>query len=187
VATQYHYREAMPEIILTFWFQTLTPAQWWKVAPALDAEIRTRFGPVHTQATRCELFPWRTTPQGRLAEVIVLDQFSRNIHRDTPLAFAADALALALAQVAVAAGADLALPPEQRAFLYLPFMHSESPAIHAVGEPLIRERAPGNHDSELRHRAIVDRFGRYPHRNAILGRTSTPEELAFLAGPGSRF
>jgi len=177
----------MPDAVLGFWFQEIQPAQWWRADPAFDELIATRFGALHQQAVRVELFPWRARPQGRLAELIVLDQFSRNIHRDTPLAFAADALALALAQEAVALGADLALPPEQRPFLYMPYMHSESPAIHAVGEPLIRERAPANHDSEVRHRAIVDRFGRYPHRNAVLGRESTAEELAFLQQPGSRF
>lgn len=178
----------MHDTVLAFWFQETQPAQWWKVDPAFDALVRDRFGALHEQARRCELFGWRTTPAGRLAEVIVLDQFARNIHRGTPLAFAADPLALALAQEAVAAGADLALPLEQRAFFYLPYMHSESAAIHAVAEPLMRARAPQHtHDFELKHKAIVDRFGRYPHRNAILGRPSTAEELAFLQQPGSSF
>jgi uncharacterized protein (DUF924 family) len=178
----------MPADVLSFWFQEIQPAQWWKVDPAFDELIRTRFGRLHEQARRCELFGWRATPEGRLAEVIVLDQFGRNIHRGTPLAFAADPLALALAQEAVAAGADLQLQFEQRPFLYMPYMHSESAAIHAVGEPLMKERAPqGTHDFELRHKAIVDRFGRYPHRNAILGRQSTAEELEFLKQPGSGF
>ena len=178
----------MPHTILSFWFQDIQPAQWWKVDPAFDELIRSRFGALHEQARRCELFGWRATPEGRLAEVIVLDQFARNIHRGTPLAFAADPLALALAQEAVAAGADLQLQFEQRPFLYMPYMHSESAAIHAVGEPLMKDRAPqGTHDFELRHKAIVDRFGRYPHRNAILGRASTAEELEFLKQPGSSF
>ncbi|WP_200955996.1 DUF924 family protein [Pelomonas sp. Root1444] len=178
----------MPGSVLAFWFQEIQPAQWWKVDPAFDALVRTRFGALHEQAKRCELFAWRATPEGRLAEVIVLDQFARNIHRGTPLAFAADPLALALAQEAVAAGADLQLQFEQRPFLYMPYMHSESAAIHAVGEPLMKDRAPqGTHDFELRHKAIVDRFGRYPHRNAILGRASTAEELEFLKQPGSSF
>lgn len=178
----------MPQAILTFWFEEIRPAQWWKVDSAFDELIRQRFGALHEQARRCELFGWRTTPEGRLAEVIALDQFARNIHRGTPLAFAADPLALALAQEAVAAGADLPLPIERRDFLYMPYMHSESATIHAAGEALMRERAaPSTHDSELRHKAIVDRFGRYPHRNAILGRESTPEELAFLKQPGSSF
>lgn len=178
----------MPHTILSFWFQDIQPAQWWKVDPAFDALIRSRFGALHEQARRCELFGWRATPEGRLAEVIVLDQFARNIHRGTPLAFAADPLALALAQEAVAAGADLQLQFEQRPFLYMPYMHSESAAIHAVAEPLMKDRAPqGTYDFELKHKAIVDRFGRYPHRNAILGRASTPEELEFLKQPGSSF
>jgi uncharacterized protein (DUF924 family) len=178
----------MQDDILTFWFHETPPAQWWKVDPAFDELVRTRFGALHAQACAAELFAWRTTPAGRLAEVIVLDQFSRNIHRGSPQAFAADPMALALAQEAVAAGADLALPVEQRAFLYLPYMHSESAAIHAAGEPLMRERAAQHtHDFELKHKVIVDRFGRYPHRNAILGRTSTAEELEFLKQPGSSF
>lgn len=177
-----------PTALLDFWFHDIQPTQWWKVDAAFDDLIRERFGALHEQALRCELFGWRATPEGRLAEVIVLDQFARNIHRGTPRAFAADPLALALAQEAVAAGDDLKLPPEQRAFLYMPYMHSESAAIHAAGEPLMKARAPqGTHDFELKHRHIVDRFGRYPHRNAILGRTSTPEELEFLKQPGSSF
>jgi uncharacterized protein (DUF924 family) len=178
----------MFQTVLDFWFRDIKPAQWWTVAPAFDALIRTRFGALHEQARRCELFAWRTTPEGRLAEVIALDQFARNIHRGTPQAFAADPLALALAQEAVAAGDDLKLPVEQRAFLYMPYMHSESAAIHVVAEPLMQARAPqGTHDFELKHKAIVDRFGRYPHRNVILGRVSTPEEVEFLEQPGSSF
>lgn len=178
----------MSDDILRFWFQEIQPAQWWKVDPAFDELVRSRFGGLHEQARRCELFAWRATPEGRLAEVIALDQFARNIHRGTPEAFSADALALALAQEAVAAGDDLQLPIEQRAFLYMPFMHSESAAIHAAGEPLMKERAAqGTYDFELKHKAIVDRFGRYPHRNATLGRVSTPEEEAFLMQPGSSF
>lgn len=177
-----------PQDIQKFWFEDIPPARWWKVDPAFDAEVGERYGTLLAQARCCELHAWRATPEGRLAEVIVLDQFSRNAHRGTPLAFAADPLALALAQEAVAAGADLALPPEQRAFLYMPYMHSESRAIHAVAEPLMRERAPQHtHEFELRHKAIVDRFGRYPHRNAILGRPSTAEEEDFLRQPGSSF
>lgn len=174
--------------VLDFWFVQTQPAQWWKVDPAFDARVAERFGTLHVQARRCELFAWRATPEGRLAEVIVLDQFARNIHRGTPDAFSADPLALALAQEAVAGGADLALPPERRAFLYMPYMHSESPGIHAVAEPLMQARAPQHtHAFELKHKAIVDRFGRYPHRNAVLGRVSTAQEAAFLTQPGSSF
>jgi len=182
------YLSSMHSTVLTFWFHEVKPAQWWTVAPAFDDLIRTRFGALHEQARRCELFSWRATPEGRLAEVVAIDQFARNIHRGTPQAFAADPLALALAQEAVAAGDDLKLPVEQRAFLYMPYMHSESAAIHAVAEPLMKARAPqGTYDFELKHKAIVDRFGRYPHRNAILGRPSTAEEIEFLKQPGSSF
>ncbi|MDR7335267.1 DUF924 family protein [Roseateles asaccharophilus] len=178
----------MPHTVLSFWFDEIQPAQWWKVDAAFDDLIRMRFGALHEQARRCELFGWRTTPEGRLAEVIALDQFARNIHRGTPAAFSADPLALALAQEAVAAGADLALPVERRAFLYMPYMHSESAAIHDVAEPLMKARAPqGTHEFELKHKVIIDRFGRYPHRNAILGRASTVEEVGFLKQPGSSF
>ena len=174
--------------ILQFWFQEITPAQWWKVDPAFDSLIADRFGDIDAQATRAELFAWRTTPQGRLAEIIVLDQFSRNIHRGTPRAFEADTIALTLAQEAVSAQADTALTQEERIFLYMPYMHSESKQIHVVAETLFKENAPeSNYNFELRHKAIIDRFGRYPHRNLILGRSSTPEELTFLTEPGSSF
>jgi uncharacterized protein (DUF924 family) len=177
-----------PDEVLRFWFEELTPAQWWKVDAALDRLITERFADLHARAARAELFAWRREPEGRLAEILVLDQFSRNMHRGRGLAFANDVLALALAQEAVAAGADLALPETRRLFVYMPYMHSESPAIHDVAEQLFRERAPqDNYDFELRHKAIIDRFGRYPHRNDMLGRTSTAEELVFLAQPGSRF
>jgi uncharacterized protein (DUF924 family) len=181
------YHSDIPRTILHFWFQETTPTQWWKVDPAFDSLIRERFSEVHAQANRCELFEWRATPQGRLAEVMVLDQFSRNMHRGTPQAFASDALALALAQEAVACGAGQLLAREELPFLYMPFMHSESRSIHVVAERLFREAGLPNLDFELRHKAIVDRFGRYPHRNAILGRKSTPEEIEFLQQPGSSF
>jgi uncharacterized protein (DUF924 family) len=135
-----------------------------------------------------ELAAWRGTPDGRLAEVIVLDQFSRNLFRDDARAFAADGMALVLAQEAIRAGADRDMPAPRRAFFYMPFMHSESRAIHVQAERLFSQ--PGlenNYAFELKHKAIVDRFGRYPHRNRVLGRASTPDELAFLEQPGSSF
>jgi uncharacterized protein (DUF924 family) len=178
----------MHSAILTFWFEELTPTQWWKVDAELDKAIQKRFGETHRAAVAGELFEWRETPEGRLAEIIVLDQFSRNIYRGTTLAFAADAMALALAQEAVRAGAGLVLPVQQRAFLFMPYMHSESPAIHVHAERLFRTQAPeANYKAEIQHKAIIDRFGRYPHRNKILGRQSTDEELAFLQLPGSSF
>jgi uncharacterized protein (DUF924 family) len=174
--------------VLQFWFNEITPAQWWKVDSAFDELVAERFGSIHTQAIQAELFEWRSTAKGRLAEVIVLDQFSRNIYRGTRRAFEADTLALALAQEAISVKADAELAQEERVFLYMPYMHSESKRIHVVAESLFRENAPkGNHDFELRHKAIIDRFGRYPHRNEMLGRESTSEELAFLKEPGSSF
>jgi uncharacterized protein (DUF924 family) len=175
-------------IVLQFWFKELTPAQWWKADPVLDQLIADRFSEIHAQANRCELFECRKEPAGRLAEIIVLDQFSRNIYRGTPRAFASDPLALALAQEAAAGGADMALTPEKRNFLYMPYMHSESKAVHKVAEQLFKASGlQSNYDFEIRHKAVIDRFGRYPHRNAILGRQSTDEEIAFLKQPGSSF
>jgi uncharacterized protein (DUF924 family) len=183
-----HRAPVSSDDVLQFWFGELTAEDWWRKDPALDRRVADRFGPTLAAAARCELYAWRVSARGRLAEVILLDQFSRNIHRDTAAAFANDALALALAQEAVARGCDLELSPAERAFLYLPWMHSESPLIHE--EALRLYSAPGlelNLDFERRHKAIIDRFGRYPHRNAILGRASTPEELEFLQQPGSSF
>jgi uncharacterized protein (DUF924 family) len=177
-----------PDAVLRFWFEEITPAQHWKVDPDLDEQIRDRFAEPHGQANRCELFEWRSTPRGRLAEVIVLDQFSRNMYRRQVRSFASDPLALALAQEAVAAGADDGLSLEERGFLYMPYMHSESPRIHAFAEPLFKERSSENtYGFALRHKAIIDRFGRYPHRNAILGRESSEQELAFLMQADSSF
>jgi uncharacterized protein (DUF924 family) len=181
--------DAVPfDEVLRFWFEEATPAQWWKKDAAFDAAIARRFAGVHAAAARCECHGWRTTPQGRLAEILVLDQFSRNLFRDAAAAFETDALALALAQEAVAAGADAQLAVEQRRFFYMPYMHSESLVIHDQAVRLFDQ--PGLEDNlrfEHLHRDIIVRFGRYPHRNGVLGRISTPEEVAFLMQPGSSF
>jgi uncharacterized protein (DUF924 family) len=177
-----------PDDVLTFWFEEITPKQWWAISDDLDREIESLFGDLHCAARHCELYRWRESAKGRLAEIIVLDQFSRNIYRNHPNAFAYDSLALALAQIAVAANADHELDINQRAFFYLPYMHSESRLIHEVAFSLFSQ--PGmeaNLQFELRHKEIIDRFGRYPHRNAILGRTSTPEEIDFLKTADSSF
>ena len=177
-----------PDNILAFWFEETIPKLWCAVSDEFDRQIELRFGAVHAAAERCELYGWRETPQGRLAEIIVLDQFSRNIFRNQARAFANDALALALAQTAVFLHADQALAVEQRAFFYMPYMHSESPTIHTIAVTLFSQAGlEGNLDFELRHKNIIDHFGRYPHRNEILGRTSTPEEVEFLKTPGSSF
>lgn len=174
--------------VLQFWFDELTPEYWWKKDAALDQDIRNRFQSIHSQASACELFPWRHSPHGRLAEVIVLDQFSRNIYRDNAQAFATDSLALALAQEAVHQGADKALNPTERSFLYMPYMHSESLSIHEQAVELFEKNGEKNNlDFELKHKKIIERFGRYPHRNKILGRQSTAEEIEFLQQPGSSF
>lgn len=174
--------------VLRFWFEEIEPAQHWRADSAFDRLIGGRFGALHQAAVQGELSHWRLQPAGRLAEVIVLDQFSRNIHRGTAAAFAADPMALALAQEAVAGGHALALPPEQRLFVYMPYMHSESRRVHETAVQLFTALGlASNLDFEMRHKAIVDRFGRYPHRNAILGRVSTEEESVFLQQPGSSF
>ncbi|MDK2777260.1 MAG: DUF924 domain-containing protein [Pseudomonadota bacterium] len=176
------------QTVMDFWFRELQPKQWWVRDAALDAQIRQRFTALHAAAAAGELFHWRRAAAGRLAEVIVLDQFSRNMFRDTAQAFATDALALVLAQEAVAAAADQQLPVQQRVFFYMPYMHSESLRIH--DEALTLFSQPGlesNLDFEHRHRTILERFGRYPHRNAILGRDSSAAETAFLTQPGSSF
>lgn len=177
-----------PQDILDFWFEELTAKQHFVKDAALDAFMRSRFGHTLEAAARCELWAWRTTPQGRLAEILVLDQFSRNIFRDTPRAFAQDALALVLAQELVAGRQDHGLPAAQRVFAYMPYMHSESPLVHAQAVALFSQPGmEGNLSFELRHQTIIERFGRYPHRNAILGRHSSADELAFLREPGSAF
>ena len=177
-----------PRDVLDFWFDELAPQQHFAKNAALDALIRTRFGSTLEAAARCELWAWRTTPLGRLAEILVLDQFPRNIFRDTPRAFAQDTLALGLAQELVASGGDRSLPPAQRRFVYMPYMHSESGLVHTQAVELFNQ--PGledNLDFELRHQTIINRFGRYPHRNSILGRPSSAAELTFLSEPGSSF
>jgi len=174
--------------VIYFWFSEIQTAQRFKKDPAFDRQITDRFSDIHHQASACELYIWRDSVPGALAEVIVLDQFSRNIYRDQPQAFAADSLALALAQEMVRRGQDRELPSDQRAFVYMPYMHSESNTIHQQAVDLFRQ--PGLENSfqyELRHKEIIDRFGRYPHRNEILGRQSSQEELEFLQTPGSRF
>lgn len=177
-----------PHDVVAFWFEELTPDQWWKKDPGLDRQIEQRFSDLLTRAAACELSAWRDNAVGRLAEVIVLDQFSRNIHRDQAASFAQDPLALALAQEAVRAGVDRELNASQKAFLYMPYMHSESAYIHEQAVELYSQ--PGlefNLDFEHKHKRIIDRFGRYPHRNTILGRTSTDQERAFLKQPDSSF
>lgn len=169
------------EQVLNFWFEELSPTQWFEQDAKLDRTIKDKFSSILLKASRGELFHWRTNAFGRLAEIIVLDQFSRNIHRHTPEAFKNDPMALTLAQELVFFDLDEELPAPMRAFAYMPYMHSESSVIHEEAIRLFSgEGLDENFNFELAHKKIIDQFGRYPHRNSILQRASTPHELDFL-------
>jgi uncharacterized protein (DUF924 family) len=171
-----------PRDVLSFWFSDTSRPKWFATDPSFDAVVSARYEAVLQAAKRGELFQWRETIRGRLAEIIVLDQFSRNIHRGTAAAFECDAQALVLAQEAVRDQTRFELTPDEKAFLYMPFMHSESPVIHEEGLKLFSEVGLESHLAyEEEHRRVIKRFGRYPHRNAILGRASTAEEDLYLA------
>lgn len=172
--------------VLNFWFLELEAKDWWKKDSHLDNAIRDRFGAYHEAAKNGELDAWKETPKGALALILILDQFSRNIYRDTPDAFSADELALSISQEVIKSGKDKELSGTERSFLYMPFMHSESSEVHKVAVELFKELGT-NLEFELAHKKIIDQFGRYPHRNKILKRESTAEEIEFLKGPGSSF
>ncbi len=174
--------------VINFWFEKLSPEQWWAKDAELDKKITEEFLEIHTDASHGECYQWREAPRGWLAEIIILDQFSRNIYRDYPRAFAQDGQAIILAQEAISNGVIDALTKEEKGFVFMPFMHSESQAIHKIAEGLYKDLGiEGFYEAELKHKAIIDRFGRYPHRNAILKRASTDEELDFLKEPNSSF
>lgn len=183
-----------PKEVISFWFDECTPQDWFRKNSDFDKKLRERFREAHADATAGRTAPWRTTPEGRLAEIIVLDQFSRNMFRDTPASFASDTQALNLAQEAVRVGDDTKLEPRKRHFLYMPYMHSESKDVHEKALSLFASMTPWWQrilglgqalNYERKHKAIIDRFGRYPHRNKILWRESTPEEVEFLeSNPG---
>jgi uncharacterized protein (DUF924 family) len=195
------------DTVLQFWFGELDAngradaehsARWWKKDEAFDAQIRTRFGELHAAVARGERDDWLESDRGCLAYVIVLDQFSRNMFRGTGQAFAYDAAALRAALAAIARRVDQRLGPDGRSFLYMPLMHSEDIAVQERCVELfaaLRQTAEGTWQEAAasalsyaeQHRDIVKRFGRFPHRNALLGRKSTPEELEFLTQPGSSF
>lgn len=171
------------EDILKFWFVDHGREHWFGGGPEFDALLTETFAETHAAVAAGEAWTWRATPHGRLAEIIVLDQFSRQIHRGTAKAFAQDPMALALAQEVVYAGLEQQLEPmPERMFLYLPFMHSESLLVH---EEAMRLYATLNDEEtmayEIAHRDVLRRFGRYPRRNQALGRVSTPEEEAYIA------
>ncbi|MDA0130048.1 DUF924 domain-containing protein [Vibrio sp. MarTm2] len=177
-----------PDIVLKFWFEELEPKDWFMSNDEVDQMITDRFEPLLKSAAQSELYPWRATAAGRLAEILVLDQFSRNVYRNTPQAFSQDPLALALAQEAIELKLDDELSTTEKSFLYMPFMHSESKIIHQKAVELFSQVGlENNYDFEIKHKVIIDKFGRYPHRNAILGRESTAEEIEFLNQPNSSF
>lgn len=181
-------KEVSPHDIIEFWFEEIDSALWWQKSAEFDAVITQRFSELHRQASLGELYSWRVTPEGRLAEIIVLDQFSRNMFRDQAVAFAQDSLALVLAQEAIQAGDDKLLSALQRSFLYMPFMHSESLLIHEIAERIFSDLGIASAlDFELKHKAIIEQFGRYPHRNQILNRDSNAAEIEFLTQPNSSF
>jgi uncharacterized protein (DUF924 family) len=168
------------EEVLKFWFEELNPVSWFKKDPEVDALIQARFKRLHEQLSRGEI-QVPDTPRATLAAVIVLDQFPRNIYRGSAKAFGSDGQALELSSRAIEAGLDREMTKQQRQFLYLPFMHSEERAMQARCVELFATFD----DAELmkyatEHRDIIERFGRFPHRNAALGREPTPEEQAFL-------
>lgn len=174
--------------VIQFWFEEIEPKQRFGKDPEFDELVRVRFGETLKRASQGLLYTWRKHPLDALAEIIVLDQFSRNLHRDSALAFASDNIALVLAQEAIRRKFDNELEDSRKAFLYMPFMHSESAEIHEIALHLFDQAGlEDNYNYELRHKEIIDRFGRYPHRNQILGRESTAQELEFLSRPGSSF
>lgn len=182
--------------VLDFWFPPGGGArsEWFQKSAQFDSEIGARFGPLIEQALAGGLRTWDSeSPQAGLAHILLLDQFTRNVFRGTARAFAGDALALNAAQDMVDADEDLALPPWQRAFVYMPFEHAENAAMQAQAVVLFSRLAAGapEFDSMLdyarRHRVVIERYGRFPHRNQILGRASTADELDFLQQPGSGF
>lgn len=181
---------ASPAEVVAFWFQESTPEQWFKKDPAFDAAIRDRFWDTHRAAAAGQLDRWADTADGLMAVVLVLDQFSRNLFRDSPEAYAQDAKALQLARAGIARGFDLEVePPDHRVFLYLPFEHSENLADQDEAVRLCEERTedPRFLDFAHRHRDVIQTYGRFPHRNAVLGRANTPAEEEYLAQPGAGF
>jgi len=195
VAAEPDSEDTLIREILDFWFDPpgsdgeVPPREsWWKPDPAFDAECAERFGGACARAASGDLDPWMETAEGCLALVLLFDQFPRNIHRGTAGAFACDARARDVARHALDRGFDAGLAAAQRLFLYLPFEHSEDLADQDQAVALISALDNDQWaDYAERHRVVIVRFGRFPHRNAILGRTSTDEEIAFLAEPGSSF
>ncbi len=174
--------------ILDFWFSELTPKDWFQVSTELDQKIKFQFEETLLMAKDNQLVDWRIFPEGRLAEIIVLDQFSRNIYRGQVKAFAQDELAIKLVKEAIVFGIDKKIDIKRRSFLYMPLMHSEKLLDHELAMRVFdQDGLEKSFDFEKKHKVIIDKFGRYPHRNKILGRKSTLDEIEFLNGPGSSF
>lgn len=172
--------------VLRYWFRELSEQDWWDGDDAVDAAIRVRFLPLHERLAQDARIA--AAPRPMLAAVIVLDQFSRHLFRGSPHAYAADAAARRLSRDAIAQGLDNAMIDEERMFLYMPFQHSEDPADQATSLELFAALGNANWTHHARqHKQIIDRFGRFPHRNAVLGRASTPDELALLNDPSNIF
>ena len=173
--------------VLDFWFVEHGPEDWFAGKPEFDAKIAERFIQTHAHVARGEAWEWRASAHGRLAEIIVLDQFSRQLFRKKPEAFAQDRMALVLAQEMVGQGLDMQFEQPRRGFIYLPFMHAESAAIQSASVRLYE--ALGDQD-QLKyaegHKACIDRFGRFPFRNLALGRVSTVEELDYMTANAGR-
>jgi uncharacterized protein (DUF924 family) len=180
-------RPAWVDDVLHFWFEECAPEQWFKKDEAFDRALRGRFLALHGEVSALELGACLAHAETALAATIVLDQFSRNMFRGTPGAFAMDGKALSLADAAVAHGFDRQMPEKRRQFFYLPFEHAEDAATQARSVQLFAPLGAEDLRWAEAHKVIIDRFGRFPHRNAILGRASTSEEVEFLAGPGSSF
>lgn len=174
--------------IINFWFAECEPKQWYVKDPAFDDTIRARFGNLVEQALAGKLDEWGQTPEGCMALILLLDQFTRNIYRDTPDAFAGDAKAVAICLNCRDQGYLDQFDLPWRQFTLMPLMHSEDIKIQDAAQVLFeRYTSPAIIDYAIKHRDIIVKFRRYPHRNAILGRPSTPEEIEFLSGPGSSF
>jgi len=174
------------EDVIAFWFVDHGYEDWFGGKPEFDAALAEQFTETQARVALGEAWQWRQTPEGRLAELIVLDQFSRQLHRGSPKAFAQDTMAVVLAQEAISAGADMAVDASRRMFFYMPFMHSESLVIQQEGVTLFAPLGQEILVFMLKHRDTVARFGRFPFRNKALGRQSTPEEIAYMAEQGDR-
>lgn len=191
--------DALQTQVLDFWFGALGPdgkvtpekqARWWKKSSDFDALCREQFEVALREATQAAAEASAATPRGALAFIILCDQLSRNMHRDTPGAFATDSLALSVTQKLISSEMLTQLSPVERSFALMPLMHSEELSVQEQSIEQFTELAKDGHnnlDFAKSHKKIIDQFGRYPHRNVILGRQSTPEELQFLEGPGSSF